>query len=52
MTLKALILGATLTLGTACSAFAAGSDLIDGNDVNAILELARGYGEAKLEKQD
>ncbi|QMV01619.1 YbjN domain-containing protein [Devosia sp. D6-9] len=52
MTLKALILGATLTLGTACSAFAAGSDLIDGNDVNAILELARGYGETKLEKQD
>jgi len=52
MTLKASILGAVLLLGTTCSALAAGSTLIDGSDVDTILELARGYGNASLEKQD
>ncbi|AKR56054.1 hypothetical protein GCM10011321_07160 [Youhaiella tibetensis] len=52
MTFKALILGAAIALGATGSAFAAGSDLVDGNDVDTILELARGYGSASLEKQD
>jgi len=54
MACKASILGAILALGMGMtgSALAAGSDLVDGNDVKAILELARGYGDADIEKQD
>lgn len=52
MTFKALILGAALALGAAGSAFAATPTLIDGGDVDAILELAKGYGSATLEKQE
>jgi len=54
MACKASILGAILALGMGMtgSALAAGSDLVDGNDVKAILELARGYGDADIEKHN
>lgn len=52
MRLYGLILGATLA-GTAGAALAAEpGPLIDGNSVDDILNLARGYGSATLGKQD
>jgi hypothetical protein len=49
MHVRALILGAALCAGTAFSVQA--QDIIDGSNVDEILNIARGYGAATLEKQ-
>jgi len=51
MKVRAMILGGILAMGLAAPALAAGSDLIDGSNVDEILELAKGYGDASLETQ-
>jgi hypothetical protein len=48
--LKSLILGGAIVLGTAFAAQA--QTMIDGNSTDELLNIARGYGSATLEKQD
>jgi Putative bacterial sensory transduction regulator len=50
MKLKSLILGALMAVGLAASAHAQ-DDLLTGANVDEILNIARGYGSATLEKQ-
>ncbi|MDR3418989.1 MAG: YbjN domain-containing protein [Nevskia sp.] len=52
MRVKSLILCATLALGAAQAAQAADAALLDGNSVDDILNLARGYGSATAGTQD
>lgn len=49
MKLRTLMTGAVLVLGTAASAQA--QTILDGNSVDEILNIARGYGSATLETQ-
>jgi len=49
MNVKSMIVGAVAVLGLAAGAQA--QETLDGSDVDAILELARGHGEAELQKQ-
>lgn len=51
MKTKAIILGGLMALGFAASAHAAGSDLLDGSNVDEILDLAQGFGDASLDSQ-
>ena len=51
MKVRAMILGGILAMGLAAPALAAGSDLLDGSNVDEILKLAKGYGDASLETQ-
>jgi hypothetical protein len=51
MQIKSAALGAVVALGLVGSAYAQ-SDLVDGSNVDEILNLARGYGSATLDTQD
>jgi Putative bacterial sensory transduction regulator len=51
MNFKTLILGAALALGTAFSAYAQTPTILDGNSVDDITNIAKGYGSASLETQ-
>jgi Putative bacterial sensory transduction regulator len=50
MNFKALVLGGAMLLGAGVSAQA--QTLFDGNSIDDILNLARGYGSASLEEQN
>jgi hypothetical protein len=52
MRIFGLVAGSVLAVGMASAAAAADAALIDGNSVDEILNLARGYGSATLGAQD